>query len=69
MFGSHPEPRINRKVERFDRTLLAEWAYVRAYKSEPERVAALATYNHHRNHTAIGGPPISRATNLPEQHS
>ena len=26
-------------------------------------------YNHHRNHTAIGGPPISRATNLAAHHS
>jgi hypothetical protein len=27
------------------------------------------TYNHHRNHTAIGGPPINRVTNLPAQHT
>jgi hypothetical protein len=67
------QPQINGKVERFNRTLLDEWAYVRVYNSETERVDALADwihiYNHHRNHTAIGGPPISRATNLAEQHT
>lgn len=66
-------PQLNGKVERFNRTLLNEWAYIQTYHSETERTAALAnwlhTYNHHRNHTAIGGPPISRATNVPEQHS
>jgi transposase-like protein len=67
------QPQINGKVERFNRTLSDEWAYVRVYTSEQQRVDALAdwihTYNHHRNHTAIGGPPISRATNVPDQHS
>ncbi len=66
-------PQINGKVERFNRTLLDEWAYVTVYTSEQERVDALAdwihTYNHHRNHTSIGGPPISRATNVAAQHS
>jgi transposase InsO family protein len=67
------QPQINGKVERFNRTLLEEWAYVRVYRSEQERIDALAdwihTYNHHRNHTAIGGPPISRVHNLAGQHS
>jgi len=67
------QPQINGKVERFNRTLLDEWAYVRIYWSEQERIQALAdwihAYNHHRNHTAIGGPPISRATNVAGQHS
>ena len=62
-------PRTNGKVERFNRTLLEEWAYVRPYRSETERTAALAawlhTYNHHRFHTAIGCPPISRVNDLP----
>ena len=65
-------PQLNGKVERFNRTLLDEWAYVRVYTSEHERVEQLAdwihTYNHHRNHTAIGGTPISRATNVAAQH-
>jgi len=67
------QPQNNGKVERFNRTLLDEWAYVQVYRSEQVRVDALAdwihSYNHHRNHTAIGGPPISRVTNLPRQHN
>ncbi len=66
-------PQTNGKVERFHRTLLDEWAYVRAYTREADRTRALAhflhRYNHHRVHTAIGGPPITRVTNLPAEHS
>ena len=66
-------PQTNGKVERFNRTLLEEWAYVRAYRSEAERVAALDdwlhTYNHHRHHTAIGGPPIGRVNDLPGHYN
>jgi transposase InsO family protein len=66
-------PQTNGKVERFNRTLLDEWAYVRLYRSETERTRALDTwlhwYNHHRRHTALGGlPPVSRA-NVPEHHN
>ena len=61
-------PQTNGKVERFNRTLADEWAYAHPYTSEAERTQALAdwthTYNHHRGHTAIGGPPISRVDNL-----
>ncbi|CAM5515859.1 Integrase core domain protein (plasmid) [Streptomyces rimosus subsp. rimosus] len=62
-------PQTNGKVERFNRTLLDEWAYLRPYTSNDERTTALAdflhTYNHHRCHTALQGqPPISRATTL-----
>ena len=61
-------PQTNGKVERFNRTLLEEWAYLRVYRSEQARTAALARwlhhYNHHRGHTALGGlPPVSRVTN------
>jgi transposase InsO family protein len=66
-------PQTNGKVERFNRTLLDEWAYVRAYDSEAERALALDAwlhlYNHHRHHTAIGGPPISRVNDLPGHYS
>lgn len=66
-------PQTNGKVERFHRTLLEEWAYVRPYVRECDRIRALALwlhrYNHHRVHTAIGGPPVSRVTNLPREHS
>ncbi len=66
-------PQTNGKVERFNRTLLEEWAYVRAYWRESDRTRALAhwlhIYNHHRQHTAIGGPPISRVNNLPRNYT
>lgn len=62
-------PQTNGKVERFNRTMLEEWAYARPYTSEAERVAAfpawLHDYNHHRGHTSLKGqPPASRVTNL-----
>jgi transposase InsO family protein len=66
-------PQTNGKVERFNRTLLDEWAYVRPYASEAERIAALDDwlhlYNHHRHHTAINGPPISRVNDLPGHYT
>jgi transposase InsO family protein len=66
-------PQTNGKIERFNRTLAHEWAFVRAYPSEQARRTALPawlhTYNHHRPHTAIGGqPPITRLTNLSGQY-
>lgn len=66
-------PQTNGKVERFHRTLLVEWAYVRPYAGERSRLKALPSwlhiYNHHRTHTALGGrPPISRVTNLSGQN-
>ncbi len=61
-------PATNGKVERFNRTLADEWAYARLWKSERSRALTLDRflhrYNHHRHHTAIGGPPASRVTNL-----
>ena len=61
-------PATNGKVERFNRTLLNEWAYARPWRSDGQRTRALDrflhTYNHHRHHTAIDGPPISRVGNL-----
>ncbi|WP_328786866.1 IS481 family transposase [Streptomyces sp. NBC_00273] len=67
-------PQTNGKVERFNRTLLDEWAYLRPYTSNDERTAALAdflhTYNHHRCHTALDGkPPISRVNNPAGQYT
>jgi transposase InsO family protein len=58
-------PQTNGKVERFNRTLLDEWAYVKLYRSNQARLGALArwvdTYNRRRPHTALGGkPPASR---------
>ena len=61
-------PQTNGKVERFNRTLLDEWAYARPYAQRRPGDAPLTRwlhrYNHHRHHTAIGGPPISRVNNL-----
>lgn len=58
-------PWTNGKAERFNRTLLAEWAYARAWTSNRGRTRALDTflrfYNTRRGHSALGGrPPITR---------
>ena len=67
-------PQTNGKVERFNRTLADEWAYVRTYRSNAIREQALHRrlhkYNHHRSHTALdGNPPMSRINNLPGHHT
>jgi transposase InsO family protein len=67
-------PQTNGKVERFNRTLLDEWAYVRIYRSDTARTQALDRwlhgYNHHRTHTALGDQtPMSRVDNLPGHHT
>ncbi|QSR27500.1 IS481 family transposase [Nocardioides aromaticivorans] len=67
-------PQTNGKVERFNRTLLEEWAYATTYTSEADRAAAypgwLHHYNHHRGHTSLKGKsPIDRVPNLPGQNS
>jgi transposase InsO family protein len=58
-------PQTNGKAERFIRTMLAEWAYVRLYRSNEQRLRALPAwldfYNSRRPHTALGGlSPSSR---------
>jgi transposase InsO family protein len=67
-------PQTNGKVERFNRTLLEEWAYAREYRSEAERLATypgwLHTYNHHRGHTSLKGrSPIDLVPNVPGQNT
>jgi hypothetical protein len=67
-------PQTNGKVERYNRTLLDEWAYAHPYPSEQDRRAAfpawLHTYNHHRAHTALKDqPPASRIPNLTRQNT
>lgn len=67
-------PQTNGKVERFNRILLEEWAYIRPYSTDTDRCAALPQwlhhYNHHRGHTALGGrSPADRVTNLSGQYT
>ena len=67
-------PQTNGEVERFNRTLLEEWAYAREYRSETERAASypawLHAYNHHRGHTALSGKsPADVVTNLRGQNT
>jgi transposase InsO family protein len=58
-------PWTNGKAERFNRTLLTEWAYTRPWTSNTLRRHGLdrflTHYNTRRGHSALGGrPPISR---------
>ncbi len=66
-------PQTNGKVERFNRTMLQEWAYARRYFNETARSATFTdwvhTYNHHRCHTALhGASPADRVPNLAGQY-
>jgi transposase InsO family protein len=60
-------PQTNGKAERFIRTLLAEWAYARPYRSNRGRLdelpAWLDFYNDHRPHRALGGRSPSVVVN------
>ncbi|MGY1841737.1 MULTISPECIES: integrase core domain-containing protein, partial [unclassified Modestobacter] len=67
-------PWTNGKVERFNRTLGAEWAYSRPFASNDDRTALLPTwlnhYNLNRPHLGIGGrSPIDRVNNAAGQYS
>ncbi|MBT1194064.1 IS481 family transposase [Rhodococcoides kroppenstedtii] len=60
-------PWTNGKAERFNRTLLTEWAYARPWSSNRNRTRGLdrflVRYNTRRGHSALGGhPPITRLT-------
>ena len=67
-------PQTNGKAERFNLTLKNEWAYVRPYTSNQQRLehldAWLHDYNHHRPHTALDGQaPMSLVNNLAGNHT
>ncbi len=67
-------PQTNGKVERFNRTLTAEWAYAATYLNDQTRAATypawLHFYNHHRPHTGIGGQvPAARVHNLTRNYN
>jgi transposase InsO family protein len=72
-------PQTNGKVERFHRILLEEWAYIRDWTTEAERVLGhhrfMHFYNRHRSHGALGWqPPIATLNqlagdNVPAWHS
>jgi transposase InsO family protein len=68
-------PQTNGKVERFNKTLLDEWAYARLYRSNNERRRALARwlrfYNHRRPHTSLDGltPMAILVNNVGGKHS
>ena len=73
---THPyRPQTNGKAERFIKTLLAEWAYGRLYRTNTERLDALPTwvtyYNVERTHTSLGGitPMAALVNNLHGNHS
>jgi transposase InsO family protein len=67
-------PQTNGKVERYNRTLLDEWAYASVFRSGDERAAALTTwldeYNYTRPHHSLAGkPPASRVNNVPGHYT
>jgi transposase InsO family protein len=68
-------PQTNGKVERFNKTLLDEWAYARLYRSNDQRRRALARwlrlYNHRRPHTSLDGltPMTVLVNNVGGKHS
>ncbi|MBY6368133.1 transposase [Rhodococcus corynebacterioides] len=68
------EVRAAQPVRVDHRTLAGEWDFARQYSSERARRVGLPgwlhTYDHHRQHSAIGkATPISRLTNVPGQYS
>ncbi len=67
-------PQTNGKVERFNRTLMQEWAYIRPYTSEKAQQQTytefIHEYNYHRAHTAIDGlTPAQRVHNVTGKYS
>ncbi len=57
-------PQTNGKAERFNQTLVNEWAYDQPYDTNQQRLDSLSgwlhDYNYHRLHTEVGAAPASR---------
>jgi len=72
-------PQTNGKIERFHRILIEEWAYIRDWANETDRVAGhhrfMHFYNRHRSHGALGWQTPTATLNrlardnLPAVHS
>jgi len=67
-------PQTNGKVERFNRTLVDEFAYARLYTSNSARLDALsrwvAYYNKNRRHTGLDGhTPLETLNNVCKKNS
>jgi len=66
-------PQTNGKAERFIKTLLAEWAYARLYRSSHERLKALPRwihfYHHDRFHAALDGQVPALVNSVRGNHS
>lgn len=68
-------PQTNGKAERFNKTLLVEWAYVRRYDTNQARLDALPDfverYNHTRPHGSLDGqsPMTVLVNNVSVNHS
>lgn len=66
-------PQTNGKVERFNHTINAEWAYAAEFVSNDARLATLPAwlhaYNYHRPHWSLGGnSPMDTLNNVPGKH-
>ena len=68
-------PQTNGKAERFNKTLLAEWAYVRRYDTNQARLDALPDfverYNRERSHGSLNGlsPMTALVNNVSGNHT